>query len=293
MISSRCVCSGGALACGGACRSRLIWDKIGVVAHASKEGVQLLQTPGAELPLTRCGAGDFFASGPRRTGERIEIEEFEEIEEIEEFDELTDEDAIFLRAGPAEDVLADRPFGLRRAEVSADYTVGVSSHFDARACEEDVDMGGVDHVAPVDEGLPYIGAQLRVQRRALGWGLADLASETKISVAQLKLIEEGREEGLPGRVFVRGFVRCCARVLDLDGDRLVEHLADPVPAPGPVRAPKTFRRRQDSVGRWTASVPKVRQTSFAVYASMALLVLFVTLFALASDFLSTASVQSL
>ena len=122
--------------------------------------------------MTRCEAQDFFSTGPRRAGERIEIEEFEELEEIEEFDELDDEDAIFLRTRPGEDILADRPFGLRRAEVSADYTVEVSNPFDARGAKGEVGAGNVDHLPPAEEGLRYIGARLRAQRRALGWGLA-------------------------------------------------------------------------------------------------------------------------
>ena len=144
-----------------------------------------------------------------------------------------------------------------------------------------------------DEGLRGVGQHLRSRRRDLGWGLADLAAKTKISMETLKWIEAGREDDLPDRVFVRGFVRCCARAMELDGDDLVEMLADPLPAPKPLTAGQKLRRAPASVGRWTASVPTVKQGSFAVYLSLALLVVFVTLFALVSDFLSKGTMHAL
>ncbi len=263
------------------------------MAHASKERAQTLQTAGAELPLTHSEVREFLSLNPRRATERIEIEEFEELEELEDFEELEDKDAIFLRTRPGEDILSNRPFGLRRTEQSADYRVDVASLHESRGDDDDGPASVGAEGASACEGLPYIGQQLRAGRRALGWGLADLADRTKISVAQLKLMEEGREQELPGRVFVRGFVRCCARALELDADDLVERLADPAPAPRAATAGEKLRQGHALVGQWTASVPRLRQGSFALYASMALLVLFVTLFALVSDFLSTASVQSL
>ena len=221
----------------------------------------------------------------------MEIEEFEEVTEFEEIEELDDENAVLMGSRPGGDVLEGRPFGLRRTEQSADYTVDAT-----RLRESGYPTDNFDDVSDVEtahQGLQYVGEQLRAGRRALGWGLADLASKTKISVAQLKLIEAGREEELPGRVFVRGFVRCCARALELEGDELVDHLADPTPMPRAVTAAEKLSQGHAMVDRWTASMPALKQGSFAVYASVALLVTFVTLFAFASDFLSTAAVQSL
>ena len=107
------------------------------MAHASKERAQTLQTAGAELPLTHSEVREFLSLNPRRATERIEIEEFEELEELEDFEELEDKDAIFLRTRPGEDILSNRPFGLRRTEQSADYRVDVASLHESRGDDDD------------------------------------------------------------------------------------------------------------------------------------------------------------
>ena len=60
------------------------------------------------------------------------------------------------------------------------------------------------------------GHMLRQARAAQGVSLEELAIRTKISRAQLEKIERQEFEKLAGPVFVKGFLRCCARALQLD-----------------------------------------------------------------------------
>ena len=262
------------------------------MAHASKESFHVALAPGGDVSLARSEVKEFLSAAPRRFDERIESEPMDEWEELEEFEEIEVNDSLFARGRAEGDILANRTFGLRRTERSAAYVAEVD---DARPKVGGEDATGAAEIQETGacEGLIKVGQELRTRRRDLGWGLADLAAKTKISIETLKLIEAGDERDLPERVFVRGFVRCCARAMELDGDELVEMLADPLPVPKALTKGQNLRRAPASAGRWTASVPAVQQRSFAVYLSLALLVVFVTLFALVSDLLSKGTVHAL
>jgi cytoskeleton protein RodZ len=51
--------------------------------------------------------------------------------------------------------------------------------------------------------------------------LDQLAAATKIPRPQLELLEADRYEELPGMVFAKGFLRCCARAMELDPDTVL------------------------------------------------------------------------
>lgn len=68
---------------------------------------------------------------------------------------------------------------------------------------------------------PLPGAYIRAQRKRLGMSLDQLAAQTKIPRRQLEALEEDRYGDLPGLVFAKGFLRCCARALDLDPDAVI------------------------------------------------------------------------
>src|SRR5690606_848224 len=65
------------------------------------------------------------------------------------------------------------------------------------------------------------GADIHHQRKRKGMSLDQLAVLTKIPRAQLELLEADRYEELPGMVFAKGFLRCCARALELDPDTVL------------------------------------------------------------------------
>lgn len=65
------------------------------------------------------------------------------------------------------------------------------------------------------------GAYIKQQRKRRGMSLDQLAAATKIPRSQLELLEADRYEELPGMVFAKGFLRCCARSLELDPDTVL------------------------------------------------------------------------
>jgi cytoskeleton protein RodZ len=84
--------------------------------------------------------------------------------------------------------------------------------------------------APVEEAAASPGAQkgehvgttLRRTREDMGYSLQDISSAINIRVAQLRAIEEGRVDALPGMTYAAGFVRSYANALKLDGNAMAE-----------------------------------------------------------------------
>jgi cytoskeleton protein RodZ len=72
---------------------------------------------------------------------------------------------------------------------------------------------------PKAEPGDFGGDALRRAREAAGLTLKDISERTKISALILGALEAENFSAMPGaRVYVRGFVRCLARELDLDPD---------------------------------------------------------------------------
>lgn len=67
-----------------------------------------------------------------------------------------------------------------------------------------------------------IGERLRNAREARGWSLADVAELTRIRPTYLEALEEEQFDRLPGRTYMRGFLRTYATALGLDPDELFE-----------------------------------------------------------------------
>ncbi len=99
-----------------------------------------------------------------------------------------------------------------------------------------------------------LGQLLQAARVARCMTLQDLAQHTRIPKRSLEAMEADRFSDLPGDVFAKGFLRCYARVLDLDAAALVvrfeteqnavanpvahraEEALDPAAAPSATRA---------------------------------------------------------
>ncbi len=70
-----------------------------------------------------------------------------------------------------------------------------------------------------EQGADWSGAALRKAREAAGLTLKEISERTKVSVPILTALEEEAFAAMPNaRVYVRGFVRCLARELNLDLD---------------------------------------------------------------------------
>lgn len=75
------------------------------------------------------------------------------------------------------------------------------------------------------------GAVLAAAREELNLSVYDVARYLKISPAQVEALEEGAYERLPGRVFVRGFLRNYAKFLGIDAQPLLRSIEEEMPQP--------------------------------------------------------------
>jgi cytoskeleton protein RodZ len=75
------------------------------------------------------------------------------------------------------------------------------------------------------------GAMLAAAREELNLSVYDVARYLKISPAQVEALEEGAYERLPGRVFVRGFLRNYAKFLGIDAQPLLRSIEAEMPQP--------------------------------------------------------------
>jgi cytoskeletal protein RodZ len=143
-----------------------------------------------------------------------------------------------------------------------------------------------------DEDAPLPGAYIRAQRKRLGMSLDQLAVLTKIPRRQLEMLEEDRYGELPGLVFAKGFLRCCARALDLDPDAVIQLLYErereqlrarrrESSGVGP-QIPAEFgkRRRSNRVSRWLATqLDRLPSAQILMWLIVALIVALIVLVA--------------
>ncbi|MDR3322690.1 MAG: helix-turn-helix domain-containing protein [Zoogloeaceae bacterium] len=78
-------------------------------------------------------------------------------------------------------------------------------------------------VTPSAPAAPEIqvGEQLRLAREARGLALAELARQLYLGIRQVEALEAGNLAALPGKTFVRGFVRNYANTVQLDAAPLL------------------------------------------------------------------------
>lgn len=73
------------------------------------------------------------------------------------------------------------------------------------------------------------GSILREERERRGLGIEEVASQLRLSRRQIEALEMDDYAALPGNVFVRGFIRNYARLLQLDPAPLCEAIRDALP----------------------------------------------------------------
>lgn len=73
--------------------------------------------------------------------------------------------------------------------------------------------------------MESLGQQFRQAREARKLGLEQVSAETRISVAYLTALEEGRMSAFPAPVFYRGFIRQYATYLDLPREKYEPEIA--------------------------------------------------------------------
>jgi cytoskeleton protein RodZ len=75
------------------------------------------------------------------------------------------------------------------------------------------------------------GSVLAAARQEMNLSVVDVARHLKLSPAQVEALEDGAYERLPGRVFVRGFLRNYAKLLGIDPQPLLKSIESQMPEP--------------------------------------------------------------
>jgi cytoskeleton protein RodZ len=115
------------------------------------------------------------------------------------------------------------------------------------------------------------GALLRAARESSGMTIDAVAQHLKLAPRQVKAIEEGNYKELPGRTFIRGFVRNYARLVRLDPERVVSALPGGTAAPA-LEAP-TLSPTAPTIGELpTTERPKTPWARWAIPAVLAAIV---------------------
>ena len=115
------------------------------------------------------------------------------------------------------------------------------------------------------------GALLMAAREASGLSVDAVAQQLKLSPRQVRAIEDGDYTLLPGRTFVRGFVRNYARLVRLDPDPVLDALPSGEATPT-LEAP-TLHPTAPTMGELpTAENAKAPWTRWAIPVSLAAIV---------------------
>ena len=130
------------------------------------------------------------------------------------------------------------------------------------------------------DGVVSAGTQLRAGREAAGLTVAAVAQQLKLAPRQVTALEEGDYAKLPGRTFVRGFVRNYARLLRLDSDAVLAALPEAAvpaahehpslaPTPRPMGELPADAHTRPSPARWAIPLALVAVVTVAAIYEIA------------------------
>lgn len=74
--------------------------------------------------------------------------------------------------------------------------------------------------------MKEIGRRLKARREELGLTIEQAQAETKIRRRYIEALEAGKEDPIPGDVYVKGFLRFYANFLELDGPAIVKEYSE-------------------------------------------------------------------
>ena len=128
--------------------------------------------------------------------------------------------------------------------------------------------------AKAEGGVPTAataGARLGAAREASGLSIDAVAQQLKLAPRQVRALEEDDYTHLPGRTFVRGFVRNYARLVHLDPDEVVGSL--PAGAAAPALEAPTLQQTAPTMGELpTTDHSKPGWTRWAIPLTLAVVV---------------------
>lgn len=129
--------------------------------------------------------------------------------------------------------------------------------------------------APIHEGENVVdrndgpGRRLRETRQARGLAISRIASELHLNPSAITSLENDRYDELPGPVFVAGYMRNYARLLNMDPEPLLDALRAANPEAEPTTRPRAPRRPKEQVSSGHLAVRIVSLAIFAVIAGLA------------------------
>ena len=104
------------------------------------------------------------------------------------------------------------------------------------------------YIADKKSPLQKVGEFLREARQGRNLSVDDLSSSLRIGKEQLIALEEGDEESLPEKVFIRAMVRRIAEKLNLDTSFILDELNEKkknVPKPTPLIKKENARKKRN------------------------------------------------
>ena len=104
------------------------------------------------------------------------------------------------------------------------------------------------YIADKKSSLQKVGEFLREARQGRNLSVEDLSSSLRIGKEQLIALEEGDEQSLPEKVFIKAMVRRIAEKLNLDTSFILEELNEKKnnePKPSPVIKKKNTRKNKN------------------------------------------------
>jgi len=136
-----------------------------------------------------------------------------------------DAEAIRQRVEEAYRVLSDpnarREYDAKLEPGHEDDALPIEFDAEPAAAVSHASPGVVGDLAPGEQPSRYDGAAFRAARLRHSLGLDQIADVTKVNPRYLRYIEEEHLEGLPARVYVRGFVDAYSRMVGFDPGRAV------------------------------------------------------------------------
>lgn len=114
--------------------------------------------------------------------------------------------------------------------------------------------------------MQSVGNMLRKARKEQDRTLEAIATETKIPMASLRLLETDGFDELPGDIFVRGFLKSYCQALAIGEDEIIELYLEQTGGPNDVRSSSI-----PVIGDRSVSPGRVRSLSWVVALALFLL----------------------
>ena len=114
--------------------------------------------------------------------------------------------------------------------------------------QSDVIKSDNSYIADKKSPLQKVGEFLREARQGRNLSVEDLSSSLRIGKEQLVALEEGDEQSLPEKVFIRAMVRRIAEKLNLDTSFILDELNDKkknLAKPTPLIKKKNARKKKN------------------------------------------------